>query len=323
MDQLTSQDYRPVVIGIVGDSGAGKTTLAAGLAEALGRERTLVICTDDYHRQSRAERARLGVTPHDPACNYMDILEQHIDLLRAGEPVLKPVYNHRGGVLDPPEYVTPKPFIILEGLLGYSSARLRDAYDIKLYLEPRESLRTRWKFQRDITLGAYTVEQVMASLERLNADSRRFIIPQRGFADMVVNFYPPDDDPEETGGRLNAVHILRPTLPYLDLTPVLEAGQGRFVLELARDVDGRPVDALHILGAMDEPVAQTVEAALQRLIPAPSPVDDGLGRFVDADGNPRRSHPLALSQLLVTHYLLNAAVSHIVPAAAGTGHHVR
>ena len=102
-----------MIIGIVGDSGAGKSTFAAGLANILGRDRTLAICIDDYHRYDRAQRVQNGLTPHDPACNYLDILEQHIDLLRAGEPILKPVYNHVGGVLEPPEYVEPRRFIIL------------------------------------------------------------------------------------------------------------------------------------------------------------------------------------------------------------------
>ena len=65
----------PVIIGIVGDSAAGKTTLAAGLAQVLGPERTVNICIDDYHRYDRAARARIGISPHDPACNYMDVLE--------------------------------------------------------------------------------------------------------------------------------------------------------------------------------------------------------------------------------------------------------
>ena len=73
---------RPIMIGIVGDSGAGKTTFAVGLAEVLGRDQALVICIDDYHRYSRKERAVNGLTPHDPQCNYLDILEQHIDLAR-------------------------------------------------------------------------------------------------------------------------------------------------------------------------------------------------------------------------------------------------
>ena len=136
---MAQRRERPVIIGIVGDSGAGKSTFAAGLAEVLGRERTLAICIDDYHRYARAERAVNGLTPHDPACNYLDILEQHIDLLRAGEPILKPVYNHVGGVLEPPEYVEPRRFIILEGLHGYATPRLREAYDLKILLEPQET----------------------------------------------------------------------------------------------------------------------------------------------------------------------------------------
>ena len=301
-----------VIIGIVGDSGAGKTTLAAGLAEVLGRERTVNICIDDYHRYSREQRAETGITPHDPACNYMDILEQHVALLRDGQPILKPVYNHNGGTLEAPEYVEPKEFIILEGLLGYATPALRDAYDVKFYLEPQEQLRVRWKFQRDTTQGAYSVEQVMAFLERLKRDSAEHVIPQRQYADMVVSFYPPEDSPEESGARLNVAHILRPTLPYLDLTPVLEAGRDKgFVLELTRDVDGRPVDALHVFGNLGESAAEDMETFLWGLIPnSPTHHAEEIGVFCDAHGTRGRSHTLALSQLMITHYLLNAALAH-------------
>lgn len=307
-----SRDH-PVIIGIVGDSGAGKSTMAAGLAEVLGPDRTLVICVDDYHKYPRAQRAKTGITPHDPDCNYLDILEQHVALLRSGEPVLKPVYNHNGGVLEPPEYVEPREFIILEGVNGYATPQLREVYDVKVYLEPQEQLRLKWKFQRDTTLGGYTFEQVMASLDRLNADSARYIYPQRAFADMVVRFYPPDNDPDEIGAHLNVVHVLRPTLPQLDLTPVLEAGgDGGFNLELARDVDGRPVDALHIFGHIDDRRADEMEEALWRLIPAGNKSHVQLGGFHDGAAKLRYSHTLALSQLLITHYLLIAALGHHV-----------
>lgn len=287
--------------------------MASGLAEVLGRERTLVICVDDYHKYARVERAKSGITPHDPACNYLDILEQHVALLGAGAPVLKPVYNHNGGTLEAPEYVEPKEFIILEGGLGYATPALRNAYDVKLYLEPKEPLRLRWKFQRDTTVGGYTVEQVMASLDALNNDSARYILPQRAFADMVIGFYPPKSDPDEIASGLNAAHILRPTLPHLDLTPVLEIGaDGTFRLELTRDVDGRPVDVLHILGLVDDERAKRMEEKLWRLIPTTRNAAALLGVFRDGEGQPRRSHPLALSQLLITHYLMNAALDHHV-----------
>jgi phosphoribulokinase len=233
--------------------------------------------------------------------------------LRAGAPVLKPIYNHNGGTLEAPEYVEPREFIILEGGLGYATPALRDAYDVKLYLEPPEQLRLRWKFQRDTTIGGYTAEQVMASLEALNNDSVRYVLPQRAFADMVIGFYPPESDPDEIGSRLNVAHILRPTLPHLDLTPVLEVGaDGAFRLELTRDVDGRPVDVLHILGHIEDRRTERMEERLWQLIPTTRSPYALLGAFRDGEVQVRHSHSLALSQLLITHYLMNAALKHHV-----------
>ncbi len=301
----------PVIIGIVGDSAAGKTTLAAGLAQVLGPERAVNICIDDYHKYSRSQRAEIGITPHDPECNYMDILEQHVYLLRDGQPILKPTYNHNGGVLGPPEYIEPKDFIILEGLLGYATRKLRDAYDVKFYLEPDEDLRLRWKFQRDTVSGGYDADSVKAALEQLKQDSEQSVIPQRTYADMVVSFYPPESDPDESGERLNVRHILRPTLPHLDLAPVLQTGADHgFMLELARDIDGRPVDALHIYGDLDDRQADEMERYLWSLIPNEPSAHPELGSFLDRTDTHRHSHPLALSQLLITHYLLNAALGH-------------
>jgi len=307
---MKNRDH-PVVIGIVGDSAAGKTTLAAGLAQVLGPERSVNICIDDYHKYSRVERAEIGITPHDPDCNYMDILEQHVYLLRDGQPILKPTYNHNGGVLGRPEYIEPRDFIILEGLLGYATPKLRDAYDVKFYLEPEEDLRLRWKLQRDTVFGAYDAQQLKAALAQLRQDSEESVIPQRTYADMVVSFYPPDDQPEESGAGLNVRHILRPTLPHLDLAPVLQTGANNgFMLELARDIDGRPVDALHIYGDLDDKQAEEMENYLWSLIPNEPSEHPKLGVYGDGADTVRHSHPLALSQLLITHYLLNAALGH-------------
>lgn len=308
----TTTRERPVIIGIVGDSAAGKTTFAAGLVQILGAERTLSICADDYHRYSRRERARLGITPHHPDANYIDILEQHVDLLRDAQPILKPVYDHDGGNLRQPEYAKPAPFIIIEGLLGFSTQRLRDAYDIKIYLDPQTSLRLRWKFQRDTGIGGYAVEDVMSAIETLKRDSDAFIVPQRAYADMVVCFCPPDDDPEESGPRLNVRHVLRPTLPPLDLAPLLETGAGKgMAMELARDVDGMPVDALDVTGRAVADDAE-LETLLWSRLAGPGAAMPHLGRYRDEAGNVAHSRPLALSQLLVAHYVMDAAVQDAV-----------
>ena len=97
----------PIILGIVGDSASGKTTLSAGVAQILGADRCTVICTDDYHKFDRAERAANGLSALDPRANYVDVLEHHLRLLRDGESILKPVYDHRTGTLGRPAYVKP------------------------------------------------------------------------------------------------------------------------------------------------------------------------------------------------------------------------
>ena len=92
----------------------------------------------------------------DPRANYLDILEQALRHLREGDPILKPVYDHRDGTFGRPKYVKPKEFVIAEGLLGYTTRAMRDCYDVKIYLDPDEDLRVKWKIHRDTTKRGYT-----------------------------------------------------------------------------------------------------------------------------------------------------------------------
>src|SRR5437763_9704962 len=103
---------RPIVLGVVGDSGAGKTTLTRGLIRVLGSTHAVRFNADDYHRYDRRHRGELRVTPLHPDSNHLDILTQHLLHLRHGEPVLKPIYDHRTGLLQPPVYMRPPRFLI-------------------------------------------------------------------------------------------------------------------------------------------------------------------------------------------------------------------
>src|ERR1035438_7100272 len=119
---------RPVLLGLIGDSAAGKSTLTRGLMELLGPERVTHVCADDYHKYDRQERARNGLTPLHSDCNYLDILELQLERLHYGQPILKPVYEHATGQLVRPEYVQPKDFVIVEGLLGFHTAVMRQFF---------------------------------------------------------------------------------------------------------------------------------------------------------------------------------------------------
>ncbi len=299
----------PIILGIVGDSAAGKTTLTAGIAQILGPDRVAVICTDDYHRYSRTERAENGISALDPRGNYIDVLEQHLQLLRQGKPILKPIYNHDGGTLDAPVYVEPKPYIIAEGLLGYTTRAMRDCYDVKIYLDPSEELRVQWKIQRDTSKRGYTKEQVLASLEKRKCDSPAFIHPQRTFADVVVRFHPPENGMNGSDAHLSVAHMLRPTLPHPDLSPLINGGANSGLhLELARDVDGKPVDLLAIDGHVSDQRAKRLEELVWSLIPEASHLRNNVGAYTDRSNRRAISHPLALTQLLITHHMVKAAL---------------
>jgi phosphoribulokinase len=297
----------PIVLGIVGDSASGKTTLSAGVAQILGEAHCTVICTDDYHRYDRAQRAAAGLSALDPRANYIDVLEQHLRLLRGGEPILKPVYDHRRGTLEPPEYVRPKDFVIAEGLLGYATRAMRDCFDVKVYLDPEEELRRRWKLHRDTTRRGYTREEVLFQLEQRQVHSQTFIHPQRTFADIVIRFQR-SKDANGSDTQLDVRHILRPTLPHPDFTPLFDGSSNAGLhLELARDRDGKPVDVLEINGNISDKRAERIEDLLWNLIPEAGHLRDQVGQ-IDVANGARRSHPLALSQLLVGYHAVKAAM---------------
>jgi phosphoribulokinase len=297
----------PIILGIVGDSASGKTTLSAGVAQILGEAHCTVICTDDYHRYDRAQRAAAGLSALDPRANYIDVLEQHLRLLRGGEPILKPVYDHRRGTLEPPEYVRPKEFVIAEGLLGYATRAMRDCFDVKVYLDPEEELRRRWKLHRDTTRRGYTREEVLFQLEQRQVHSQTFIHPQRTFADIVIRFQR-SKGANGSDTQLDVRHILRPTLPHPDFTPLFDGSSNAGLhLELARDRDGKPVDVLEINGNISDKRAERIEDLLWNLIPEAGHLRDQVGQ-IDVANGARKSHPLALSQLLVGYHAVKAAM---------------
>ena len=289
---------RPIILGVVGDSAAGKTTLTRGLVRILGEEQVTAVATDDYHRYDRKQRAERRITPLHPDCNYLDIMSQHLHLLRQGEPILKPVYVHSDGSFGPPVYVDPKPFTIVEGLLGYYDEDIRDCYDVRIYLAPPEDLRRRWKVRRDTSRRGYSTDEVLKDLDRREPDSAQFIRPQERYADVVVSFREGADGNAQS---LDAELQLRDTLPHPDLSPVIGDGlRGITMNEHESEV------VVNIAGDIEHDQAAEIEEMLwERLHFASHLRSERLGQFTI--GNElQRSASLALVQLLILYHLVTA-----------------
>lgn len=300
---VRAAEDRPVMLAIAGDSAAGKTTITSGLVRALGPERCTAVCVDDYHRYDRQERRELPFTALHPDCNYVDIMEQQLQLLATGHPILKPVYDHHTGQLVRPEYLEPRQFVIVEGLLPLHTKLAAACFDVTVYLNPPEEVRREWKISRDTAQRGYTREQVLAELGRREAESEEFIRPQRRRADIVVRFAPVEQRHDPPGTPLSAELLLRPTIRHPDLSAVLgESGQSMH-LRLRRDEDGRPVDALHVHGYAPREDSRVLEKAIWAGLGEGTELPGFLGEL---EGG-QRSEPLAITQLLLLYHLIEAA----------------
>jgi phosphoribulokinase len=292
---------RPIMLAIAGDSAAGKTTITKGLVNALGPHRITSICVDDYHRYDRTERKDKPFTPLHPDCNYVDIMEQHLQLLALGNPILKPVYNHKDGTLGRPVLVEPREFVIIEGLLPLFTKLARACFDVSVYLDPPEEIRYEWKIKRDTAKRGYTEEAVREDLAKREPESAAYIRPQRAAADIVMQFDRIQGrDPDEP---LSASLLLRPTIPHPDLNNILtDEHRSAMHLKLTRDEDGKPVDSLHIHSYADREITRDVEQNIWKQLGIDDPIPESLG-VIDENV---RSEPLAISQLILLYHLFQA-----------------
>jgi phosphoribulokinase len=289
---------RAIVVGVVGDSGAGKTTLTRGLTRVIGDAHVTHVSADDYHRYDRKQRRELGVTPLHPDSNHLDILTQHVSHLRRGEPVLKPVYSHQTGEFEPPVYVKPSKFLLVEGLLNFHTETLRSLHDVRVALAPPEELRRAWKVKRDCTRRGYTTDEVLAELDSRQADAEEFVVPQRRYADIVVAFTANrSDDPT----HLDADLILRDTLPHPDLSPLLDGtDDGPALIKREREW------LLRVPGDLDPAhAAELEEVVWERMSFASHLRIRRLGEFT-VGTDLFRSDSLALVQLLILYQVVTA-----------------
>ncbi len=295
---------RSIILGVVGDSAAGKTTLTRGLVRVLGEDSVTHVCVDDYHRYDRRQRAERNITPLDPECNYMDMMAQHLAHMRDAEPILKPVYQHNDGTFGPLVRVDAKRFSVIEGLLGYYTDELRQLFDVRIYLAPPEELRRKWKVQRDCSRRGYTTDQVLSELDKREPDSEAYIRPQKQYADIVVSFLPNASGDQE---HLDAELILRPTLKHPDFRSVLDGEAEEDGAIRITESDGEM--HLHIPGRLDRERAAAIEEMIWSGLHFASHLrSERLGEFTIGT-DLHRSESLALIQLLILHHMFTATAS--------------
>lgn len=204
-----SKPDRVVLIGVAGDSGCGKSTFLNRLADLFGTELMTVICLDDYHSLDRKGRKEAGVTALDPRANNFDLMYEQVKALKNGETIMKPIYNHETGLIDPPEKIEPNRIIVIEGLHPLYDERVRELLDFSVYLDIDDEVKIAWKIQRDMAERGHSYEDVLASIEARRPDFKAYIEPQRGHADIVIRVMPTQLIPNDTERKVLRVQLIQ------------------------------------------------------------------------------------------------------------------
>lgn len=179
-----------LLVGIGGGTGSGKTSLAVRIQEKVGPERCLLLAQDAYYKDgsslSPEEQATLNYD--HPDAYDTSLLVQDLRDLKAGRPVPHLTYDH--GTYSrkvQPDALTPRPLVILEGILVLAEEALRRLMDIKLFIDADADVRILRRLDRDILERGRSFESVQRQyLESVRPMHLEFVEPSKRYADLII-----------------------------------------------------------------------------------------------------------------------------------------
>ncbi len=179
-----------VLVGIAGGTGSGKTSLAAKIVERVGAERCLLIAQDAYYKDGSAlsPAAQAAINYDHPDAFDTSLLVQDLRDLKSGRPVPCLTYDHASysrKVLS--DALTPRPVVLLEGILVLAEEPLRRLMDIKLFIDADSDVRILRRLQRDIHERGRSFESVQRQyLESVRPMHLEFVEPSKRYADLII-----------------------------------------------------------------------------------------------------------------------------------------
>jgi uridine kinase len=180
----------PLVIGIAGGSGSGKTTVAQTILQRVGPDRISFLQHDAYYKDLSGlpPVQRAEVNFDHPNSLENELLVGHILQLKKGEAINVPVYDFSThSRTDRTFKVQPRSVILVEGILIFAEISLRELFDVKIFVDTDSDLRFIRRLQRDITERGRTTESVikqyLATVRPMHLD---FVEPSKRYADVII-----------------------------------------------------------------------------------------------------------------------------------------
>jgi len=181
---------QPIVIGVAGGTGSGKTTVTQAILERVGKQRIACIPHDAYYRDLAhlPPNLRAQVNFDHPDSLETDLLVEHLQLWRAGHPIQVPVYDFTTHTRTAQTVrVEPQPVALVEGILLFAEPKLREMFDVKLYVDTDADIRFIRRLQRDIAERGRTTKSVVEQyLNTVRPMHLEFVEPSKRYADVII-----------------------------------------------------------------------------------------------------------------------------------------
>jgi uridine kinase len=183
-------EMRPIVIGVAGGTGSGKTTVANEVLQRVGAEHITYIPHDAYYRDLShlPPDQRSQVNFDHPDALETKLLIEHLQELRAGRAVEIPVYDFTTHTrTQQTRRVEPGPVVLVEGILVFSESELRTLFDVRLYVDTDADVRFIRRLRRDIEERGRSVESVCEQyLSTVRPMHLEFVEPSKRYADVII-----------------------------------------------------------------------------------------------------------------------------------------
>jgi len=180
----------PVIIGVAGGSASGKTTVVARIVESLGDDHVTVLEHDRYYRDRSDLRLedRAALNYDHPDALETDLMVRHVNELRAGRPVELPAYDFaRHARRQATDAAQPRQIIIVEGILIFADAHLRDLMDVKVFVDTDDDTRFIRRLKRDVAERGRTMDSVIEQyLNTVKPMHLEFVEPSKRYADIII-----------------------------------------------------------------------------------------------------------------------------------------
>lgn len=181
---------RPLIIGIAGGSGSGKSTVARSIAGSLGAAQVAFLDMDAYYRDHRHLKMdeRRRVNWDHPDAFDLELLAEHLESLGRGEAVDKPIYDfvshlRAAGTVR----VAPADVIVLDGILLLVDERVRDACDVKVFVDTDADIRLIRRIRRDMSVRGRPLEEILDQyVHTVQPMHLQFVEPSKRYADLII-----------------------------------------------------------------------------------------------------------------------------------------